>query len=85
MMLHLGNFEFRDGEINGDVNIDNHSVVVFQSATTVNGNVALERDSGITLEGPVTITGSVDCEDEESSFFSTEDPPNVGSLNCSGF
>ncbi len=81
-MFTLGNVDIRDAVINGDVNIDDHSVVTLRAnTTTVNGSIGLARDSGLSLEGPVTITGSIDCADEESSFFSTEGLV----ANCSGF
>jgi hypothetical protein len=81
-MFTLGNVDIRDAVINGDVNIDDHSVVTLRSdSTTVNGNIGLARDSGLSLEGPVIINGSIDCADDESSFFSTEGLP----ANCTGF
>src|SRR5262245_14579288 len=73
----LGNADIQDAVINGDVNIDDHSVVTLRSnSTTVNGNIGLARDSGLSLEGPVIINGSVDCSDVESHFFSDPSPPN---------
>ena len=72
-MATLGSADILDAAINGDVNIDNHSVVNLRSAsTTVNGNIDLARDSGLLLEGPVIINGSVTCDGDESRLYSTE-------------
>jgi len=82
---HSSNADFPgDADINGDINIDNHSVVNIRDVT-VAGSIALARDSGLSLQFPASVSGSVDCDDDESSV-SVEDPPNVaGGVNCSGF
>lgn len=76
--------EIRSIELHGDVNIDNDSIVNF-SGGHVSEGFALARDSGLSLLGGL-VDGSVECADEESSFFTNQDPvPVGGGVNCSGF
>ena len=82
----LGNADIQDAVINGDVNIDDHSVVTLRSdSTTVNGNIGLARDSGLSLEGPVIINGSVTCDGDESRLYSAEGIITGGVSDCPGF
>jgi Right handed beta helix region len=85
-MASLGNADIEDAMINGDVTIDDHSVVTLRSnSTTVNGNIGLARDSGLSLEGPVIINGSVTCDGDESRLYSAEGIITGGVSDCPGF
>jgi hypothetical protein len=89
--------EFRDVEINGNIEVGDHSTMRFREATVtgtpantvVNGNIELDRDSGLTFslaDGPVNINGNIHCFDAESSFGGT--PAQVivsGTNDCDGF
>lgn len=85
--------EFRDVEINADVDLDvsGHSILVLterpagSTNTTLNGGVGLSTDSALFVDDQVAITGTVFCADDESSF----DPPDPGvvggGIECTGF
>ncbi|HEX6119919.1 MAG TPA: right-handed parallel beta-helix repeat-containing protein [Dongiaceae bacterium] len=76
--------EIRSIELNGDINIENHSMAVLHDGH-ISGGIGLVRDSGLSIVGG-SVDGNVECADEESSFFTELDPsPIGGDVNCSGF
>ncbi len=69
-LRQLTSVEVRNAEVNGDVDITDHSAMWLNSGNaTVNGSVFINRTSDLSFQGPASVTGDVLCSDVLSRFY----------------
>ncbi len=86
------NAEFRKIHINGNVQVEDHSLLRLRELSNdgnvaVTGNISVSRDSGLNFVGglPVQVHGNINCADQESSL-GTDNLVLTGSKNgCTGY